>query len=124
MPVWCSGLDFFINTYPDAYKTEYIARLGGFGKGYTECDVYKIPKFVIKSDKAQYVVNNLYVAVADYNKIKFDFIISSTMFSKTDYLISNSDNSLSIHFPVGREFMCTPIINQDCFDKITVWAHE
>ena len=122
MPVWCGGVDFFLDTYPNAEKTEYISHLSGFGEGYTTAEVYKISEFVMRSGDAKYKIRDLYVAVTDYVKIKFDFILSSTMFSKTDYMISNSENLLKIRFSDNRDLICTPIKEQKEVRKITVWT--
>lgn len=50
-PVWTSGERLFLKAFPDAELVEDILfELGGFGKESELVSVYKIPKFVIKSD--------------------------------------------------------------------------
>ncbi len=121
-PVWCSGEDFFLDTYPNARKTEYESHLSGFGNGYTLTKVYVLPNFTLKKDEVEFRVDNLYVAVTDYEKINFDFILPSTLFSKTDYTIANSSSCLKITMFTNRNYVCTPLLIEQEFDKISVWV--
>ena len=121
LPVWCSGAELFAKVFPEAQKTEQKTHLSGFGEGETEAGVFIIPTFTLQADETVYRIKNLYVAVVDYDRIRFDFILSSTMFSKTDYTISNSKKSLKILFD-REELYCTPIRKKSEVDKITVWS--
>ncbi len=121
IPVWCSGKALFNATYPDAVKVDYTTRINGFGKGARLAQVYKIPEFVLENEGVTYKILDLYVAVLDYSKIGFDFILSSTMFSKSDYTVSNSEHFLIISFR-KEEFRCTPLVLNNEVDKITIWT--
>ena len=120
IPVWCSGEEVFRKAYPDSTKTGYVSRLSGFGKGYTEAEVFVIPRFSLENSGVKYEIINLYVAVTDYDSIKFDFILSSTMFSKADYMIANSEGVIKIQF-ANSNYICTPMSNSKTLNKITVW---
>jgi len=123
-PVWCSGEDLFLSTFKNAYKTEYDAQLSGFGRGYTPASIYVIPQFILKDDNVAFEIENLYVAVADYSGLNFDFILSNTMFSKTDNTIANSENLLRIQIFDDRPFICTPHILGKEVHKISVWTNK
>lgn len=65
--------------------------LGGFGKESELVPVYKIPKFIIKSDYDYNIIiyNNLLVACYVKNSISTPLILSATMFKHTNYSILN-----------------------------------
>lgn len=122
-PVWCSGEEMFINTFKDAVKTDYEVYLSGFGEGVTPAKAYIVPKFVLKKDNVVFEIDKLYVAVTDYHNLNFDFILSNTMFSKTDNMISNSNNTLQIHMYDDRPYICTPFMDGSEMKKISVWTN-
>ena len=121
-PVWCSGEELFLTAFKDAKKTDREAHLSGFGNGYTPASVYIIPHFVLKKDGAEFRIDNLYVAVADYSGLNFDFILSNTMFSKTDNMIANSSSKLQIQIFGDRPYVCTPLMSGNEVQKISVWT--
>ncbi len=122
-PVWCSGEDLFVSAFKDARKTEYTTQLSGFGNGYTPASIYIIPEFILKSNKESFAISNLYVAVASYSGLNFDFILSNTMFSKTDNTIKNSRHLLQSEIGDDRPYICTPHIIAKEIKKISVWTN-
>lgn len=86
-PVWCMGEKKFLKAYPDAKKSARMCQISGFGKDTEQGLVYTIPKFVLNDDNASYCIDDLQVAVCHHPTIGFDFVLSDTMFSKTDTLI-------------------------------------
>ncbi len=122
MPVWCSGEELFLLSFPKAEKTTAITHLSGFGSGQIDAVIYRIPEFALGDNKTgRYMIRNLFVAVADYDRIGFDFILSATMFAKADYTISNAEKTLVICYD-KEVFEFTPIMAGDSIEKITVWA--
>ena len=122
-PVWCSGEEMFVNTFKNAKKTDYKVYISGFGEGYTTASAYVIPRFYLKRAGIEYKIDNLYVAVTDYHSLNFDFILSNTMFAKTDNVIANSKNLLQVHIYGDRPYICTPFLVGDEMTKISVWAN-
>lgn len=91
-PVWTSGETLFLKAFPDAKLVDDILfELGGFGKESELVPVYKIPKFVIKSDYDNNIIvfNNLLIACYIKNSISIPLILSATMFKHTNYSILN-----------------------------------
>ncbi len=91
-PVWCKGEKAFIEVYPDARKLEGKALINGFGKNPESASVYIIPEFIIENRNVAYKLANLQVAVCYRPLIGCDFILSETMFSKTDTYIYRIEN--------------------------------
>lgn len=114
----------FNSTFRDVYKTGFEACLSGFGKGYTPASIYVMHQFMLKDGKTEFRINNLFVAVTNYPGLYFDFILSNTMFSKTDNLIKNSEHILQITMPGDRPFICTPHISGKEIKRISVWAKQ
>ena len=87
-PVWCAGEDDFLKAYPHAMKQSWDAEISGFGVGAEKSLVYVIPEFELTNGTTIYRINNLYLAVCDHPMIGCDFVMSDTMFSKTNTLIN------------------------------------
>ena len=81
-------------------------------------------RFVLMKDNVKFSIKNLYVAVAEYMSMEFDFILSNTAFSKVDTMIANSINALRFSFSNDRPFYCTPLKAGTEVKKISVWAKE
>lgn len=124
MPVWCSGEKLFLDTYPSAKKTDFSAHISGFGNGFTEADVYLIPEFTLGNVETILSIKNLHVAVTEKTNIGFDFLLSSTMFSKADSHYLNSAGKIIFELYAGDTFICTPISDSEVFKKIAVWIQD
>ena len=124
MPVWCSGKELFIDTYPTAKETELTAHIKGFGEGCTEASVFNIPEFSLVNCNTSFKINNLRIAVTDIDRIGCDFLMSNTMFKRVDYSVKTSTDTVVITLYNGNIFNCTPITEQDICKKITVWTQQ
>ena len=87
-PVWCKGKDKLLLAYPQAKKLDWNSKIHGFGIGAEKALVYVIPCFELTDGKETYRINNLHVAVCDHPLIGCDFVMSDTMFSKTNTMIN------------------------------------
>ena len=123
-PVWTSGETLFLKAFPDAeLVNDILFELGGFGKESELVPVYKIPKFVLKSDYDNNVIifNNLLVACYVKNSISTPLILSATMFKHTNYSIINVGEDAPIitisynkhEYEIGMRFK-----NKNRLDKI------
>lgn len=83
-PVWCAGETEFLAAYPDAVKQRWDTAIHGFGMGAENGKVYLIPKFELPDGNETYRIINLLVAVCLHPQIGYDFVLSETMFSKTN----------------------------------------
>jgi len=91
-PVWCSGETGFLAAYPDAVRIDQKTKIFGFGKEAEMASVFIIPEFVLSDASESYRIKNLQVAVCYHPLVGCDFIMSDTMFSKTNTLIYRLDN--------------------------------
>ena len=123
-PVWCMGAGKFLAAYPDAIKKQgEKCRVAGFGENPLQGDVYVIPQFELQDNKSTYKIINLQVAVCDHPQIGCDFVLSDTMFSKTDTLIMRrGKRRIDIVFDKD-EYHCTPRYEDDRF-TVTTWAQD
>ena len=123
-PVWCMGSKRFQKAYPDAKKKEdEICNVAGFGEKPIQGDVYVIPSFELTDGKSLYCLKNLQVAVCSHPQIGCDFVLSDTMFSKTDTLIiRRGEKRLKITFDKS-EYYSTPRYEGDRFTVVS-WAQE
>ncbi len=87
-PVWCTGERKVIKAYPEAVKLKWKAQIRGFGQKYEKASVYIIPRFSIKTPDEEYNIINLQIAVCNHSQIGYDFVMSDTMFSKTNTYIN------------------------------------
>lgn len=123
-PVWTSGERLFLKAFPDAELVEDILfELGGFGKESELVPVYKIPKFVIKSDYDNNIIvfNNLLIACYIKNSISTPLILSATMFKHTNYSIINIGEDvpmLTINYNKCEYEIGTRFKNKRKLDKI------
>jgi hypothetical protein len=104
-PVWCMGVEKFKLAYPDAIKKEGICKITGFGQGEEIAYIYGIPVFELNGGD-NYKIVNLQVAVCMHPQIGYDFIMSDTMFSKTDTLIKRRGNKELIIYYDKEEYNC------------------
>ena len=85
--------------------------------------VYIIPVFELADNHSVYRINNLQVAVCRHPEIGCDFVLSDTMFSKTDTLISRrKEKRMNIIFDKS-EYYCTPRYDGNRFTVVT-WAQD
>lgn len=123
-PVWTLGEQLFLKAFPDAKLVDDILfELGGFGKESEVVPVYKIPKFVIKSDYDNNIIvfNNLLIACYIKKTIGTPLILSATMFKHTNYSILNvgedapmlTINYSKTEYEIGLRFK-----NKNRLDKI------
>lgn len=86
IPIWCADEDLLQLYYPDARRTDYRTLIGGFGEGTDIADLWQIPLFVINGEDGEgsFEINNLYVAVYPKKQFSFLFILSITLFLKSD----------------------------------------
>ena len=83
-PVWCAGETEFLAAYPDAVRQAWNTDIRGFGKMAENGAVYAIPQFELTDGNSTYRIVNLLVAVCSHPQIGYDFVLSETMFSKTN----------------------------------------
>lgn len=123
-PVWTSGENLFLKAFPDAELVDDILfELGGFGKESELVPVYKIPKFMIKSDYDNNIIvfNNLLVACYIKNSISTPLILSATMFKHTNYSILNVGDDvpmLTINYNKSEYEIGMRFKNKKKLDKI------
>ena len=91
-PVWCSAEEDFLESYPDAVKQGWESEVRGFGKDSEKGAVYIIPEFTLSDGKETYIIKNLQIVVCNHPLIGYDFVLSDTMFSKTDTFIHRIGN--------------------------------
>lgn len=129
-PVWTSGERLFLKAFPDAELVDDILfELGGFGKESELVPVYKIPKFVIKSDYDTNIIvfNNLLVACYIKNSISTPLILSATMFKHTNYSIINIGEdvpTLTINYSKREYEIGARFKNKRKLDKIYSFAQS
>ncbi len=127
IPVWCRSVGKLLKIYPDAKKTEYHCEIAGFGKETEMSDVYVIPTFELSDGSVSFRIENLVVAVLYKPFIGCDFLLSETMFSKTDTLTTRREKrELKICFDdIGRPFRCTARMRtKDIVQGMAVWTQE
>lgn len=125
VPVWCSGKDLLYSAYDEVQETTYFQEIRGFGKQPEAGQIFKLPRFVLKSDNQQYVLHNLYLVLLDRPEIGCDFLICPRMFEKSDYLVTNRGQKTISFVSDKEEYYCTPVQNADgSFQKFVVWAEE
>ena len=92
---------------PDAVKTGMQCELTGFGKHARVCNIYKLPLFDLNEGGVHYRIANLYIAEARNPSIGCDFVLSDTMFAKTDTnILRMKDKRLVITFE-NHDHRCT-----------------
>ena len=124
VPVWCSDESFLTVAYPDAYRTAMVGRVSGFGKGTENSLVYCIPRFVLSDGIREFVIKDLLVAVLFKPQIGCDFLISETMFSKTDtFTFRRKKKELHI-LAENKEFHCTAKSADNELLDIAVWSQN
>lgn len=95
VPVFTKGEKVLLSLYPSAELVEgYSFEISGFGKDVEFVPLYRIPVFRIESDYDNTYIEfiNLPIACCSKERIKSFFIVSSTMFSHTDYKVYNIGN--------------------------------
>ena len=122
IPIWCSGEDLLKKAFPDAVQQNMKCMVSGFGEGAEEGAVYMIPEFRLESDSAVFIIRSLYIVALNKPSIGCDFILSETMFMKSDtYTYRRDKRELHIVFDQS-EFHCTPIRQSGYIDEVTVWS--
>ena len=107
-PVWCMGEKKLRRVFPDAVKKETVCHVSGFGRESLEGSVYVIPLFELSDGTISYKIINLQLAVCTAPGIGCDFVMSDTMFSKTDTVIKRrGEKCLEVIFD-RDEYYCTP----------------
>ena len=86
-PVWCTGENKFLAAYPQAKKLDWKTEIYGFGKEQETASVFIIPEFILEDGKEVYKIINLQIGVCYRPQIGYDFVMSDTMFSKTNTTI-------------------------------------
>lgn len=118
-PVWCTGEHKFIKAYPDAVKMKWKAKIRGFGKEYEDAAVYVIPRFFLKTAEEEYAIINLQIAVCDHSQIGYDFVMSDTMFSKTNTSIYRLGKKYMEIFFEKDEYQCASKRGSGTFSIVT-----
>lgn len=126
IPVWCINPEILIKAYPNTRKTEFKCEISGFGN-YTEIsDIYVIPLFELSTGSISFKIQNLFVATLFKPYIGCDFLLSETMFSKTDMVITRrKKRNLMITFDkIDRPLVCTARINNKMVKSVSVWSQK
>ena len=118
-PVWCAGDKDFCAAYPDAKKLDWETKIFGFGKEAEMASVYIIPDFVLRDEKEEYHIRNLQVAVCYHPLVGCDFVMSDTMFSKTDTYIHRIDKKQVEIFFEKDEYQCAVKRGAGTFSIVT-----
>ncbi|MBQ9438952.1 MAG: hypothetical protein IJU50_11560 [Lachnospiraceae bacterium] len=123
-PVWCSGEELFLSAYPKAIKQNYDSEIRGFGKGADKGKVYVIPDFFIADGKETYRIKNLQVAVCYHPLIGYDFVMSDTMFAKTDTFIHRMGGKYIEFFYEKEIYHCAVKRAGNAFSIVTFAQEE
>lgn len=123
-PIWCMGVKSFLKAYPNAiHKSGETCHISGFGQTPIIGKTYIIPRFVLQDTNASYVILNLQVAVCRHPQIGCDFVLSDTMFSKTDMcIIRRGKKRLVLHYD-QNSYQCTPLYSGNHF-TVTTWGQD
>lgn len=81
--VYTRNINVLMSKFPDIFKTEDYALIGGFGHGKSRCSIYIIPKLCIDN----LVVYNLPVAYCPRPYISAELVLASNIFKKTPFRI-------------------------------------
>ncbi len=122
IPVWCSGTDKFLKSFPGAEKLDGGCQITGFGKGKESADAYSIPVFALDDGKKKFEIEKLVVALLLKPFIGCDFIISETMFTKTD-TFSYRREKRELHLICDdKVYHCSAIRRDQEIKDISVWT--
>lgn len=102
IPMWTKSLDLFLKVFPLATLVRKDSIFSGFG-GSAYGDLYRID-----FQLGEMIFPNMPIVVYPDENIPGFLLLSATMFSKTDYAIKNSSNTLSIEL----------LDNQRCFNLV------
>lgn len=124
IPVWCRNEQRLLLAFPSAEETKYTCKVSGFGKGQEDGKIYKIPSFELSDGKSTLTIRDLYLAVIDKQNIGCDFLISETMFAKTDtHIFRLSKKVLELDFE-DRDYFCTANRVGGMLVDISVWVQN
>ena len=124
IPVWCSGDDLLIKAYPDAIKMNLDCNISGFGTGTERGNVYVIPDFKISKGNAAYTIHNLFVISILKPNIGCDFLMSETMFTKTDMtILRRNAREMKILFD-DRDYYCTAMRRNGILLDTVIWTQK
>ena len=126
MPVWCRSVELFCSVFPDARKTDFYCEISGFGRETERSSVYIIPLFELNGANTSFQIKNLLVANLYKPSIGCDFLLSETMFSKTDTLtIRRGRRELCVSYnKINRPFVCSAMSKNKEAIGISVWAED
>ena len=126
IPVWCAGEKILKGTYRDAVKTDFVGNISGFGKESETCQIFRIPMFSLKNEKAEFCVKDLLVAEIFKPFIGCHLLLSETMFSKTDTITTRrKERTLRVVYEdLERPFICTAKRNGKELVGLTVWGQD
>lgn len=122
-PVWCMGETKLMAAYPDATKIDAKCEVSGFGRIASECDIFKIPQFILSDSNGKYIIRNLHIAETVNPAIGCDFVMSDTMFAKADTTVVRRGERQLVISCDREEYYCTPKIYNHHFG-ISVWSQE
>lgn len=126
IPVWCRSEELFRRVFPDAKKTDLYCDISGFGRETERSSVYIIPLFELSRKDASFQIRNLLVATLFKPFIGCDFLLSETMFSKTDTLtVRRGRRELCVSYAkMNRPFMCSAMSQNKEAMGISVWTED
>ena len=126
IPVWCAGKEVLLAAYPDVRKKALCCTISGFGKEKDNGDIFVIPHFCLTNGEAKFAIDNLYIVELFKPFIGCDFLLSETIFSKSDTTtVRRGKRELHILFDdLGRNYQCTPKKHGKEVAEIAVWTQE
>ena len=95
-----------MSAFPDAIKQDWEGEIRGFGTSPQKGAVYIIPKFELDDGNEKYRIINLLIAVCYRPSIGYDFVMSDTMFAKTDTTIRRMRGKQLIIEYEKEEYRC------------------
>lgn len=129
MPVWCGSEGLLKIVFPKVELVDKKFLLSGFGRKPEVADIYKIPEFIIRTEKDNLIFKNLFMASSFGRNFGCDLILSATMFKHMDYSILNrKKNSSVLEITYDRDVYYTQLIpnlrRSDFIEKIFSFSSE
>lgn len=92
IPVWCSGEEQLVETFPKAKLEEDVKYiLGGFGREFELAKVYRIPAMVLNSGMHSITFYNTYLPVVSKDRFGANLIMPSSFFGNANIVISQME---------------------------------
>lgn len=92
IPVWCTGKDSLIRTFPTAVcRDSYKNLLGGFGAVFQAVKVYYIPKIEFSNGDTSIIFEDFYLPVSVKRNFGVDLILPTSIIKESKIILSQID---------------------------------